>query len=615
MPNIKKIYKNGLEYRLAGEANKVFLHKNVVDGVNILTQDMFYKDDEGSRVPNTDSIFCVQHDYNLNGESITIPDGCTLDFENGSIRNGTIVGTDTKINANVEEIFGDDIAISGTWKVPYIYDSWFATNLQTIHNMNNMDNPNIHVDMYIEKVLESNTTVKFESNTDIWLNGKIKNVDTSTSSNNTIVYLNNKENIRIIGGEIIGNKVTNNNVYAHVLNIIGSRHIFVKNVKISNSAGDGIYINGIDIEGTHYYSSDCTISGCTIYNASRCGIAIIEATNCLVENTLIDTVDRHSPTIGIDLEQNLNTENIENITFRNVTIVNCPAGISVTNAHNAYTNNITFEGVNVTLVGSTRYGVSISYATNILFKNCKFALGTTYSYPIRCDDTSSSTTFDGCTIAGRGSYGIRNMTFRNCNLTSNGILINFLEGCEFYNNVMNIGTNFAEQVIGKYVLIGNTITMNNGALAIRTSQNQDVTVKGTIIENNTINISCPYYCIDCLGPIDSFRIKNNNITLNCTGTSSYGGIRLTKASNGEIHNNVFTIVTNRKVFYVESNCSSISLANNRFVLPDGFTAALYTGINLKASTTNRIGDTIFDSGKPIWFNGTGWVDADGNTAT
>lgn len=366
-------------------ANKVFLQENIVGGVNTLTQDMFYKDNEGSRVPNTDSIFCVQHDYNLNGESITIPDGCTIDFENGSICNGTIVGTDTKINANVEEIFGDDITISGTWKVPYIFDSWFATNLQTIHNMNNMNNPNIHVDMYIEKVLESNTTVYFESNTDVLLNGKIKNVNTSTSSNNTIVSLNNKDNVRIIGGEIIGNKTTNNNAYAHVLNIVGSRHIFVKNVKISNSAGDGIYINGSNIAGTHYYSSDCTISGCTIYNASRCGIAIIEATNCLVENILIDTVNRHSPYIGIDLEQNKTDliENIENITFRNVTIVNCPAGISISNAHNNYTNNITFEGVNVTLVNSTSYGVCISHATNILFKNCKFALGTSHSYPIK----------------------------------------------------------------------------------------------------------------------------------------------------------------------------------------------------------------------------------------
>lgn len=218
-------------------------------------------------------------------------------------------------------------------------------------------------------------------------------------------------------------------------------------------------------------------------------------------------------------------------------------------------------------------------------------------------------------MTGRGSYGIKNVTFRNCNLTSIGILINYLEECKFYNNVMNIGTNFAEQVAGKYILIGNTMTMNDGSLAIRTALNQNVTVKGTIIEDNTINITCAYYCIDCLGPIDSFRIKNNNITLNCTGDSNRGGIRLQKASNSEIHNNVFTIVTNRKVFDVESSCSSISLANNRFVLPDGFTAAIYRGINLKTTATNRIGDMIFDSGKPIWFNGTNWVDADGNTAT
>jgi hypothetical protein len=41
---------------------KVYLRKNIIDGVNILTQDMLYKNESGSRVPNTNTIFIIQYD-------------------------------------------------------------------------------------------------------------------------------------------------------------------------------------------------------------------------------------------------------------------------------------------------------------------------------------------------------------------------------------------------------------------------------------------------------------------------------------------------------------------------------------------------------------------------
>lgn len=60
---------------------RVFLRKNIVGEVNILTQDMLSK---------TDTIYHIQYDYDLNGNTIFIPDNCVLLFEGGSISNGTI---------------------------------------------------------------------------------------------------------------------------------------------------------------------------------------------------------------------------------------------------------------------------------------------------------------------------------------------------------------------------------------------------------------------------------------------------------------------------------------------------------------------------------------------
>lgn len=57
------------------------LRKNIVDGKNILTQDMINQ-------PNT--IYEIRYDFDLNGATITIPDNCVLKFEGGIFSNGNI---------------------------------------------------------------------------------------------------------------------------------------------------------------------------------------------------------------------------------------------------------------------------------------------------------------------------------------------------------------------------------------------------------------------------------------------------------------------------------------------------------------------------------------------
>ena len=65
---------------------RVYLRKNIMDGKNILTQSML-------NAANTEYI--IQYDYDLNGASITVPEGCVLKFEGGSLNNGTIQSNKT----------------------------------------------------------------------------------------------------------------------------------------------------------------------------------------------------------------------------------------------------------------------------------------------------------------------------------------------------------------------------------------------------------------------------------------------------------------------------------------------------------------------------------------
>ena len=96
---------------------RVFLRKNIVDGNNVLTQDMLVR--ENTR-------YIIQYDYDLRGEIITVPLNCILQFEGGSINNGIITGNNTTIQASITKIFELDIELNGVWNISEIYSEWFG---------------------------------------------------------------------------------------------------------------------------------------------------------------------------------------------------------------------------------------------------------------------------------------------------------------------------------------------------------------------------------------------------------------------------------------------------------------------------------------------------------
>ena len=71
---------------------RIYLRKNIIDGKNILTQDMINK---------SNVRYIIQYDYDLNGEEITIPDNCILYFQGGSLNNGSIHFYYTTLENNI----------------------------------------------------------------------------------------------------------------------------------------------------------------------------------------------------------------------------------------------------------------------------------------------------------------------------------------------------------------------------------------------------------------------------------------------------------------------------------------------------------------------------------
>ena len=74
------------------------------------------------------TIYKIVHDIDLEGETLTIPSGCTLDFQGGSFSNGTIVGNNTKIMSGALKIFDANVILNGTWKVENWYPEWFKVD-------------------------------------------------------------------------------------------------------------------------------------------------------------------------------------------------------------------------------------------------------------------------------------------------------------------------------------------------------------------------------------------------------------------------------------------------------------------------------------------------------
>lgn len=94
----------------------VILRKNIVEGKNVLTQDMINE-------PNT--IYHIQYDYILNHQEIIVPDNSILLFAGGSISDGNLVGTNTMIVSPMYTIFPSSITFSGTFNAEYAYFEWF----------------------------------------------------------------------------------------------------------------------------------------------------------------------------------------------------------------------------------------------------------------------------------------------------------------------------------------------------------------------------------------------------------------------------------------------------------------------------------------------------------
>ena len=115
-------------------------------GYIILRKDMSF----ASQITKTNTIYEVRYSFNLSGASVTIPSNCVLKFVGGMLVNGTVTGTNTKIDAPFVRIFSDDISLAGTWALDKFPVSWYGGEV---------NDSSVDISAVISKILEQFVTI------------------------------------------------------------------------------------------------------------------------------------------------------------------------------------------------------------------------------------------------------------------------------------------------------------------------------------------------------------------------------------------------------------------------------------------------------------------------
>lgn len=288
------------------------------------------------QVTKENTIYEIRYDFNLNDAEITIPENCLLKFQGGSLNNGILIGNNTSIKAE-ENIIFNRIEIRGTWKQNIISSAWFniwneedsTSILQAIFNLQSDFYTNI-INISGTYNIDTITPITLSSNTTLVLNSSKISVIENNYIRNVLFSINNKNNIIIKGGTLIGDCATHTlsselktDEWNHLIKINGSSNIYLEGITIKNATGDGIDI--IETYDEKIIPTNIYIRNCILDSNRRNNISIeagrnIYVTDCTILNA--SQINGTSPANGIDIEPWRDLIDVKNVYIKNCVVEN-----------------------------------------------------------------------------------------------------------------------------------------------------------------------------------------------------------------------------------------------------------------------------------------------------
>jgi len=205
--------------------------------------------------------------------------------------------------------------------------------------------------------LHSHTRLKLAANAEL-------RVIPNGASRYHVVKVFNADNVEIVGGKITGDRGRhrgNRGEWGYGINISGSSHVYVHNVKLSEFWGDGMWIGatgrGRRIDRSNYV----TLNHVTSSHNRRQGLSIGPSQHVYIVNSTFQNTSGTLPEAGIDFEPQeqgpVDTVRLENNTFAN----NQGNGIEM----HANVSNVTFNRNQ--FVGNRGFGLMSINAHHLTF--------------------------------------------------------------------------------------------------------------------------------------------------------------------------------------------------------------------------------------------------------
>lgn len=391
---------------------RVYLRKNIVDvedpvtgniiTMNLLTQSMISKEN---------TIYVIQYDYNLNKQTITIPSGCVLLFEGGSISNGTLSGNKTYIetkspclNVNLAGSFVGDI--NANWfYLKYDIASDQSELIEFIINQAQFSTTNtvrfgrgtLWIDatrnIDPEYYYTEHGCIEIPSNVNIDFGETILKVIPNNSHAYNILSLINVENVNIIGGTFVGDVINHTytsgtHEWGYGIALFGSRNISIRDCTCEYCTGDGINIQVTEtIPIGDNYDNHCkniTIDNVRCWYNRRQGISIEGCIECRVNNCDIQytgSIKGTAPMAGIDVEPKNMVNLVKECTISNSTIINNKGHNIMSKMTNDDADNFSIENLYIVGCDVSREGGSASLGIsgkNVQIDSCKIKRFTIY---------------------------------------------------------------------------------------------------------------------------------------------------------------------------------------------------------------------------------------------
>ena len=565
----------------------IILKKNLANGVNTLTQEM---------MPTQNTKYVIKYDYVL-GENITIPENCILEFDGGSIDGAyTIIGTNTNIYARLVKIFNTNVNIAGTWDVAEAYPEWFGAKGDgitddTISFQKTVDLIHLHggiikmasVTYFIlganqnKGILpKSNVTIKGTGSSKFLLGSKDANIISNLVPYKAGDYTE-IENFWIedivfdSNGNVLGNP--SNDEYSFGFYIFYGINVGARRCKFINS-----YYGAINYQRCrrNIYIEDCYFENIGNYSDAHLGkYSVIGADGVPYDTTLMEGFYVYRNKVincggFCRINGSLNTKRYgeqRNIIFKDNYIENCGQGFYTMNSgivRNVTFDNNIFKNIKVRAISilcntENLEGEKPAYGDNIQIINNKFLYDST-NPPMNNGSVIYLDVLNNATISNNiiQHFGAS----ANCRITPISLL----------NTKLNVSQTYNAQI---QIFDNKFFTDEKFANIIYSVNNYDLLLNG-----NVISFVVAFILI-------AIKENNNNKVL--------------------LTNNIFPKRISSTLFLTNTPADVIIKENIGTVEAFGTTSERPTN---KQRVFMFLDVTL---NKPIWWNGTDWIDATGTT--